>query len=114
MTDFENIQINAGNNLKKLIKGLGMNQSLLALVVVGAAGAAEFIENAPHESDGVDIVGQLNKDMSKFRILYWAAAAALIVLVGSLICTFQRTGGFLLSSAGIKLEGSVNEKINSG
>lgn len=26
MTDFENIQINAGNNLKKLIKGLGMNQ----------------------------------------------------------------------------------------
>ena len=51
----------------------------------GAAGAAEFIENAPHASNGVDIVKELNNDTRKFRIFYWAAAAALICLVGTLI-----------------------------
>ena len=50
----------------------------------GTAGAAEFIENAPHVSNGFDVIKKLNKDMSAFRILYWATAAALIILTGSL------------------------------
>lgn len=51
----------------------------------GAKGAAEFIENAPHSSDGVDLVRELNQSGRKFRLLYWLAAAALMVLVGTLI-----------------------------
>ncbi|MCR5611671.1 MAG: glycosyl transferase [Clostridiales bacterium] len=51
----------------------------------GTAGAAEFIENAPHRSNGVDIVKELNKDCSRFRLLYWVIAPALTVLTGSLI-----------------------------
>ena len=51
----------------------------------GPRGAAEFIETAPHASDGVDLVRELNKSNGKFRLLYWLAAAALIVLVDTLI-----------------------------
>lgn len=51
----------------------------------GTKGAAEFIENAPHSSDGVDVVRELNQSGGRFRLLYWLAAAALIVLVGTLI-----------------------------
>lgn len=51
----------------------------------GTEGAAEFIENSPHESKGVDIIKELNNDTKKFRIVYWAVAAALICLVGTLI-----------------------------
>ena len=35
------------------------------------AGAAEFIENAPHSSDGMDIIGELNKANGKFLLTYW-------------------------------------------
>lgn len=48
----------------------------------GAVGAADFIENAPHSSNGVDIVKELNKGTARFRLLYWAVAAIIIVLVG--------------------------------
>lgn len=51
----------------------------------GAAGAAEFIENAPHSSDGVDIIGELNKAMTKFQLLYWQIVIALIILIGIFI-----------------------------
>ena len=51
----------------------------------GAAGAAEFIENAPHSSDGVDIIGELNKSMTKFQLLYWQIVIALIILIGIFI-----------------------------
>ena len=50
----------------------------------GAVGAAEFIENAPHTSNGMDITGELNKENAKFQLLYWLiviAAAALFGLV---------------------------------
>lgn len=51
----------------------------------GTAGAAEFIENAPHTSDGTDILGELNKKNAKFQLLYWLVITALIILTGSLI-----------------------------
>lgn len=48
----------------------------------GPAGAAEFIENAPHTSDGVDILAELNKINGLFRLIYWLFFAACIVLFG--------------------------------
>ena len=51
----------------------------------GPAGAAEFIENAPHPSNGIDMVDELNKANGKFLFVYWAAVIAAIVLTGSLI-----------------------------
>lgn len=51
----------------------------------GTAGAAEFIENAPHSSDGVDVLGKLNKADRRFRVIYWLIAAAVIILMGFLL-----------------------------
>lgn len=51
----------------------------------GAAGAAEFIENAPHPSDGVDIIGELNKAAAKFNLIYWLIVIAAINLTGFLV-----------------------------
>ena len=51
----------------------------------GTEGAADFIESAPHVSNGVDVIKKLNGDSSKFTILYLAAAAVLAVLVGFLL-----------------------------
>jgi MGT family glycosyltransferase len=51
----------------------------------GTVGAAEFIENAPHASDGIDILDELNKSNGKIQIAYWTVVAFLIVLFGLLI-----------------------------
>ena len=51
----------------------------------GAAGAAEFIENAPHASNGLDIIGELNKTTVRFHFIYWAITVAAIMLIGFLI-----------------------------
>ena len=51
----------------------------------GAAGAAEFIENAPHSSNGIDVVGELNKAAVRFQLVYWAIIIAVINLIGFLI-----------------------------
>ena len=51
----------------------------------GTVGAAEFIETAPHDSDGIDILDELNKSNGKIQIAYCMVAAALIVLFGLLI-----------------------------
>ncbi|MCR5812168.1 MAG: glycosyl transferase [Lachnospiraceae bacterium] len=50
----------------------------------GAAGAAEFIENAPHASNGTDVIGELNKANRSFLLLYWIIVIAAINLVGFL------------------------------
>ena len=50
----------------------------------GAAGAAEFIENAPHSSNGLDVVGELNKTTVRFYFIYWATIIAAINLIGFL------------------------------
>lgn len=50
----------------------------------GAAGAAEFIENAPHASNGIDVIGELNRANGRFLLLYWLTALAAIALIGSL------------------------------
>ena len=51
----------------------------------GPAGAAEFIENAPHSSNGIDVVGELNKLNGRFQLIYWAVIIAAINLIGFLI-----------------------------
>ena len=50
----------------------------------GAAGAAEFIENAPHSSNGLDVVGELNKTTVRFHFIYWATIVTAINLIGFL------------------------------
>ena len=50
----------------------------------GAAGAAEFIESAPHLSNGLDVVGELNKTTVRFHFIYWAIIIAAINLIGFL------------------------------
>lgn len=51
----------------------------------GTVGAAEFIETAPHNSDGIDILEELNKSNGKILISYWMVVSALIGLFGLLI-----------------------------
>ena len=50
----------------------------------GAAGAAEFIETAPHTAEGVDLIEELNKANGTFQRFYWLIVIALIVLIGVL------------------------------
>lgn len=51
----------------------------------GTAGAAEFIENAPHTSNGIDIMDELNKAGAKFQLLYWLIVIAAINIMGFII-----------------------------
>ena len=51
----------------------------------GTAGAAEFIENAPHHTNGFDITKELNKTNGIFQIVYWLLVVAAICLIGFLI-----------------------------
>ncbi len=51
----------------------------------GVEGAADFIENAPHASNGVDVISQLNKGNKWFYLCYWFIVSALIVLFGLLV-----------------------------
>lgn len=50
----------------------------------GPAGAAEFIEGAPHPSNGVDVIAALNRTSRRFTLLYWLLVTAAILLVGLL------------------------------
>ena len=50
----------------------------------GAEGAAEFIEQAPHQAED-DPLARINAKAGKYRLLYWAAAAVLAVLIGIFI-----------------------------
>lgn len=51
----------------------------------GTVGAAKFIESAPHSSDGIDVIGELNKANAKFQLLYWLMVIAIINLTGFLV-----------------------------
>ena len=52
---------------------------------VGPAGAADFLLTAPHPSDGVDLLAELNKGNGKTQLLYWLIACAVLVLFGLLV-----------------------------
>ena len=52
---------------------------------IGTAGAAEFIENAPHLSEGVDVLSELNKANGRFQIVYWLSIIIIISFIGVLI-----------------------------
>lgn len=51
----------------------------------GTAGAAEFIENAPHSSNSIDILSELNRATAKFHLLYWLIVIIAINLTGFLV-----------------------------
>lgn len=51
----------------------------------GVVGAAEFIENAPHTSDGVDIFKELNAANGKFQICYWLIVCVVMFLFGMFV-----------------------------
>ncbi len=51
----------------------------------GPAGAAAFIENAPHASKGRDVIRELNRSAVKFQLLYWACIVAAAALIGFLM-----------------------------
>lgn len=51
----------------------------------GPNGAADFITNAPHKDDSVDVIAELNKETGKFQFIYWSIFIALIILFGSLV-----------------------------
>ncbi len=46
----------------------------------GAAGAADFIESAPHKASGRDIIAEMNKINGIFQLVYWLIVIALIIL----------------------------------
>jgi len=50
----------------------------------GPSGAADFIESAPHQWDGIDVLKKLNKTNTRFLIVYNLIVVALIVLAGLL------------------------------
>jgi predicted cobalt transporter CbtA len=50
----------------------------------GAAGAAKFIEDAPHASGGMDMIKELNRVNAKCGLFYWLFVAAVILLSGFL------------------------------
>ena len=52
---------------------------------MGPAGAADFLLAAPHPSDGVDLLAELNKSNGKTQLLYWLIACAVLVLFGLLV-----------------------------
>ena len=52
---------------------------------IGTLGAAKFIENAPHLSEGVDVLSELNKANVRFQIVYWLSIIIIISLIGVLI-----------------------------
>ena len=45
----------------------------------GATGAAQFIENAPHTSSGIDIINEINKTTAHFQLLYLLFTVVLII-----------------------------------
>jgi hypothetical protein len=51
----------------------------------GAAGAAQFIEEAPHVSAGIDVIDEMNRRNNKFQLVYWLTVTAVIWLTGILI-----------------------------
>ena len=48
----------------------------------GSEGAAEFIENAPHKSNGIDLIVEVNKKTGLFQIIFWAIIVSVMLIVG--------------------------------
>lgn len=77
----------------------------------GTVGAAEFIENAPHTSDGVDLLKEVNKANGRFKLLYWLIVIAIIILI--VVLTKWKYTWIIGVAAGIlstPIAGSVQRK----
>ncbi len=51
----------------------------------GTAGAADYIESAPHTSNGEDFMKRLNQETGKFQLCFWVCAIILMILFAFLI-----------------------------
>ena len=81
----------------------------------GAKGAADFIENAPHQSNGVDPLKELNKKNVLFRTIYWAVI--LLLSVAGMILNIKYiwvatvAGGILSAPIGNKFRSIMCKKM---
>ena len=76
----------------------------------GAAGAAEFIETAPHTAGGTDVLAEMNRMNGRFRLLYWLAALALVLLAGLLV---GRGCAWIIGPAAVILSNPVGRAMQS-
>ena len=84
----------------------------------GPAGAAEFIENAPHESAEEGILDAVNRKSGRTRGCYWLTAAAAMLLTGLLIgwnfvWVTGIAAGLLSYPVGRALQNRIYQKIAS-
>ena len=76
---------------------------------IGTTGAAEFIENAPHPSDGVDVLSELNKENGKFQLIYWLSIIILIAFFGMFI---SRKYMWIVSIVGVMLSLPIGRSVH--
>lgn len=78
----------------------------------GPSGAAEFIENAPHTSDDIDIIAKLAQTTGRFQALYWLIVIAAINLVGFLFgWNYTWLIGILAGLASAPIMKTVQKKV---
>ena len=77
----------------------------------GTVGAAEFIENAPHFFEGVDVLGELNKANGSFQLGYWLSIIIIIALFGAFI-SWRHVWiiGVIAGILSVPIAGSVQKK----
>lgn len=75
---------------------------------IGTTGAAEFIENAPHPSEGVDVLSELNKANGKFQLIYWLSIIILIAFFGMFI---SRKYMWIVSIVGVMLSLPIGRSV---
>ncbi|MBR5514312.1 MAG: glycosyl transferase [Ruminococcus sp.] len=82
----------------------------------GTTGAADFIESAPHDATGKDIIVELNKANGKFQLFYWLVVIVLIIL----FCIFigvkyswivGATAGIISTPLGKYVQGKNYQKL---
>lgn len=78
---------------------------------IGTVGAAEFIENAPHFSEGVDVLGELNKANGRFQLGYWLIIIIIIALFGIFVSwKYVWIFGVVAGILSAPIAGSVQKK----
>ena len=75
---------------------------------IEATGAAEFIENAPHPSEGVDVLSEINKANGKFLRIYWLSIIIMIAFIGVFI---SRKYMWIVSIVGVMLSLPIGRSV---
>lgn len=75
---------------------------------IEATRAAEFIENAPHPSEGVDVLSEINKANGKFLLIYWLSIIIMIAFIGVFI---SRKYMWIVSIVGVMLSLPIGRSV---